>query len=159
MRPARHLAPADLLAVRAVTIHLACTFSRLGELLDRGRAGDFSAPFPPEQLAAQNQRAVRDYRGADPCGQLRVAVRDFSSALDAGDELMPHQLGPIPVALQVLFGSDELAIHHHDVAGAVGHHYQPPGETLAVLRLMWQRRTGGDVTTWADILRAAGRQP
>ena len=145
--------------VREVTVHLLCTFSRFHRLLIRGRAGDFSAPFAVGQLAAENQRAVRGYRGTDPCGQLRAAVAQFGSELGAGDELIPHQLGPIPVALQVLFGLNELAVHHHDVAAAAGHRYIPRPETLDVLQHMWRRRDGRDVTSWAGILRAAGRKP
>lgn len=145
--------------VREVTVHLLCTFSRFHQLLRRGRAGDFSAPFPVEQLAAENQQAVRGYRGADPCSHLRAAVEKFGSALREGDELMPHQLGPMPVALQVLFGINELAVHHDDVAAAAGHRYVPPPETLAMLQLIWRQRHGSEVTSWADILRAAGRKP
>lgn len=145
--------------LREVTVHLLCTFIRFRRLLCRSRAGDFSPPFPVEQLAAENQRAVRTYEGADPCGQLHAAVEEFSSALGDGDELMPHQLGLVPVALQVLFGVNELAIHHDDVARAAGQLYVPPPETLAVLQFVWQRRHGHDITSWADILRAAGRMP
>jgi hypothetical protein len=144
--------------VREVTIDLLCTFTRFHRLPSRGRAGDFAPPFPVEQLAAENQRAVNNYEGADPCWQLRAVVEEFGSALGDGDELMPPQLGPIPVALQVLFGVNELAIHHHDVALAVGYRYLPPPETLALLRAMWQRRHGRDVTSWPDILQAAGRK-
>jgi hypothetical protein len=86
-------------------------------------------------------------------------VERFARALGGGDELMPHQLGPIPVALQVLFGLNELAIHHDDVAVAAGSRYRPPPGTLAVLRLLWRRRHGAQITGWPDILRAAGRAP
>jgi uncharacterized protein (TIGR03083 family) len=145
--------------VREVTIHLLCTFTRFHRLLSRGRAGDFSPPFPAEQLAAENQRAVNNYEGADPRAQLRAVVEAFGTALGDGDELLPHQLGPIPVALQVLFGVNELAIHHDDVALAAGHRYLPPPETLAVLQFMWQRRRPGrDITSWPDILQEAGRR-
>lgn len=144
--------------VREVTIHLLCTFTRFHRLLSRGRAGDFSPPFPAEQLAAENQRAVNNYEGADPCAQLRAVVEAFGTALGDGDELLPHQLGPIPVALQVLFGVNELAIHHDDVALAAGHRYLPPPETLAVLQFMWQRRHGRDIMSWPDILQEAGRR-
>jgi hypothetical protein len=86
-------------------------------------------------------------------------VEEFGSALGDGDELMPHQLGPIPVALQVLFGVNELAIHHDDVALAADHRYLPPPETLAVLQFMWQRRLPGrDIMSWPDILPEAGRR-
>jgi hypothetical protein len=61
------------------------------------------------------------------------------------------------VALQVLFGINELAIHHDDVAAAAGLGYKPPPATLDVLTHLWQRRRGHDITTWADILRASGR--
>jgi len=143
--------------VREVTVHLLCTFTRFHLLLDQGRAGDFTPPFPVEQLGAANRRAVRDYRGADPCQELRSVVEDFTASLADGDELMPHQLGPIPVALQVLFGINELAIHHDDVAAAAGRRYQPLPETLGVLLVLWRRRHGEGITTWQAILRASGR--
>jgi len=143
--------------VREVTVHLVCTFSRFHTMLLQGRAGDFTAPFEVPQLTAENLRAVRAYQGGDPCGELRATVTGFCSALRDGGELMPHQLGPIPVALQVLFGINELAIHHDDVAAAAGHSYQPPPATLDVLTQLWQRRHGPEVTTWADILRVSGR--
>jgi hypothetical protein len=63
-----------------------------------------------------------------------------------------------PVALQVLFGVNELAIHHDDVALAAGHRYLPPPETLAVLQFMWQRQHGRDIMSWPDILQEAGRR-
>lgn len=143
--------------VREVTLHLVCTFPRFCEMLGRGRAGDFAAPFEAGQLATENLRAGRAYQGTDPYGELRAAVGGFCSGLRDGDELMPHQLGPIPVALQLLFGLSELAIHHHDVAVAAGHNYEPPAETLTVLTSLSQRRHGRDITTWPGILRAAGR--
>jgi uncharacterized protein (TIGR03083 family) len=143
--------------VREVTVHLVCTFSRFHAMLLQGRAGDFTAPFKVRQLTAENLRAVRAYQGADPCGELRAAVGGFCSALRDGEELMPHQLGRIPVALQVLFGINELAVHHDDVAAAGGHSYRPPPATLDVLTQLWRRRHGRDVATWADILRASGR--
>lgn len=144
-------------AVREVTVHLVCTFSRFRIMLAQGRAGDFTAPFEVHQLSAENLRAVRAYQGTDPCGELRATIGGFCSALRHGDERIPHQLGPIPVALQVLFGINELAIHHDDVAAAAGLGYQPPPATLDVLTHVWQRRHGRDITTWADILRASGR--
>lgn len=143
--------------VREVTVHLVCTFCRFYQMLSRGRAGDFAAPFEAGQLATENLKAVAAYQGTDPCSELRATVGTFCSALRHGDEQMPHQLGPIPVALQVLFGINELAIHHHDVALAAGHEYQPPAQTLAMLTSLWQRRQSHEITTWAGILRAAGR--
>jgi uncharacterized protein (TIGR03083 family) len=143
--------------VREVTVHLACTFSRFHAMLVQGRAGDFTAPFEVHQLSAENLRAVRAYRGTDPYGELRATAGGFTSALRHGAEPMPHQLGPIPAALQVLFGINELAIHHDDVAAAAGLGYQPPPATLDVLTHLWQRRHGPGITTWADILRASGR--
>lgn len=145
--------------VRDISVHLLCTFDRFRQLLARGRAGDYSSPFPPGQLAAENQLAVRSYQGTDPCGQLRAAAEAFITALREGEELMPHQLGPIPVALQVLFGISELAIHHDDVAVAAGYRYQPAPETLATLRVMWQHRSGRKLASWDHILRASGRKP
>jgi uncharacterized protein (TIGR03083 family) len=143
--------------VRDVTVHLVCTFSRFHAMLLQGRAGDFTAPFEFRQLTAENLRAVRAYQGGDPCGELHATVGGFCSALRDGAELMPHQLGPIPVALQVLFGINELAIHHDDVAAAAGGSYQPPPATLNVLARLSRRRHGPDIATWADILRASGR--
>ena len=46
--------------------HLAATFRRFADQLDRARAGILDAPFRPDQLQAENLRAVRDFR-ADPC--------------------------------------------------------------------------------------------
>ena len=142
--------------VRDMTVHLLCTFSRFHRMLAQGRAGDFSAPFPMDQLAAENDRAVRGYQGADPARELRAAVEGFAAALGDGAELIPHQRGPIPAAQQVVYGINELVLHHSDVAVAAGHRYAPPPETLAVLQFMW-RRQRHDVTTWAGMLRASGR--
>ena len=90
--------------VRDITVHLLCTFSRYHRMLAQGRAGDFSAPFPVDQLAAENDRAVRGYPGTDPARELRAEVAGFRAAL----------------------------------------------------RQMW-RRQRPDVTTWAGMLRASGR--
>jgi hypothetical protein len=145
--------------VREVTIHFLCHSSRFSRPLGQGRAGDYSAPFPLDRLAAENQRAVRSYAGDDPYEELRVGVKAFCSELSGGDELMPHQLRPIPVSLQVLFGVNELAIPHDDVAMAVDRRYEPPPETVAVIRLMPQRRHGRDVASWSEIQAVAGRTP
>ena len=44
--------------VRDVTAHLAATFQRFHRMLDQGRGGDFTPPFSPEELDAENLRAV-----------------------------------------------------------------------------------------------------
>ena len=76
-------------------------------------------------------------------------VTDFCADLTEGEELMPHQHGPIPVGLQVLFGISELAIHHDDVAVAAGHRYLPPARTLAVLGQLYSSGTATGLTAIA----------
>ena len=59
----------------------------------------------------------------------------------------------------MLFGINELAIHHDDVAVAAGRRYAPPPETLAVLSHMWRSRNGVDAQDWDAIIGASGRLP
>ena len=124
-------------------------------------------PYAPQLLRPELGRYLADaspaawhrpagYQGTDPASGLRAAVEGFTAALGDGAELIPHQRGPVPVAQQVVYGLNELALHHSDVTAAAGHDYAPPPETLAVLLFMW-RRQEHDVTGWAGILRASGR--
>ena len=145
--------------VSQVTAHLAATFTRFADQLVKSRGGDLSRPFAVDELPAENLRAVERFRG-DPDQALRdEAGRFLTLATDPG-ELMAHQRGPIPAGLQVLFGLNELAVHHYDVTAPYGPAYRPPDPVLALLADMHERVSGlppgGDV--WDRILRQTGRR-
>jgi uncharacterized protein (TIGR03083 family) len=144
--------------VSQVTAHLAATFARFADQLAKSRGGDFSPPFAPGELAAENARAVAE-AGDDPRAALRAEAGRFLAMVAGPAEPMAHQRGPVPVALQVLFGLNELAVHHHDVTAPFGPGYRPPDAVLAPLARMHERISGlppgGDV--WDRILRRTGR--
>jgi uncharacterized protein (TIGR03083 family) len=145
--------------VSQVTAHLAATFARFADQLGHSRDGDFSKPFAPDELSAQNLRAAAQVTG-DPGQALRDQAERFLGLVSDPDEPMAHQRGPIPVALQVLFGLNELAVHHYDVTAPSGPGYRPPDPVLALLGDMHERINGlaaGD-DLWDRILRQTGRQ-
>jgi uncharacterized protein (TIGR03083 family) len=145
--------------VSDVTAHLAMTFRRYLDRLRRSRAGKLDATFAPEDLSAENLRAVSAFRG-DPFQALEASVLRFlHSAMDP-DELITHYFGPIPIGLQVLFGLNELAIHHDDVDSADGRRYRPPSSVVRALVPVWERVLGGlppAEDDWTAILAASGR--
>ena len=144
--------------VSQLTAHLAATFARFAGQLAKSRGGDFSPPFAPAELAAENARAVAG-SGGDPRAALRVQAGRFLAMVGDPDEPMAHQRGPVPVALQVLFGLNELAVHHYDVTAPSGPGYRPPDAVLAALAQMHERigelPPGDD--PWDRILRRTGR--
>jgi len=145
--------------VSDLTTHLAITFRRYDELLRRSRAGKLEPPFEPDELAAENQRAVSAFRG-DPFAALDAAVFRFLHTATDPDEQMAHQFGPIPVGLQILFGLNELAIHHDDLGYARRDRYRPPSAVVNALLPVWERVLGGLPPAgdpWARILAASGR--
>ncbi|ONK12666.1 maleylpyruvate isomerase family mycothiol-dependent enzyme [Streptomyces sp. MP131-18] len=147
--------------VRDLTVHLAETFRRYADLLARGRAGDLAPPFAPGSLPAENQRAVDAFGGGDPAGALRHEAERFLGAVADPAEMMPHQFGPIPVGLQVMFGLNELAVHHDDLARATGRSRRPERPVVTALAAMYGAVYGlpGDVgdDPWERLLRATGR--
>ena len=131
----------DPWTVRDVTVHLAETFRRFERTLDQGRAGDFTAPFTPDELDAENLRAVAAFSG-DPVDALTAAVDGFLDRVEDLDEPMPHQLSTVPVGLVVLFGLLDITMHHDDVLAAAGRRYQPPPDTIAAVVVVAERLFG-----------------
>jgi uncharacterized protein (TIGR03083 family) len=145
--------------VRDLTAHLAMTFKRFARMLEQSRAGDLSPPFARDELSAENLSAVAGFTG-DPRAELRRWAEGLVAAATDPDEPMAHQFGPIPVGLQLLFGLDELVIHHDDLAGALGGSYRPPGPVVQALVPVWERALGSlapGADDWARILTASGR--
>ncbi|HEX4060024.1 MAG TPA: maleylpyruvate isomerase family mycothiol-dependent enzyme [Streptosporangiaceae bacterium] len=145
--------------VSQVTAHLAATFARFAGQLVKSRGGDLSPPFAADELSTENLRAVERFSG-DPDLALRDEVGRFLALATDPGELMAHQFGPIPAGLQVLFGLNELAVHHYDVTAPHGPAYRPPDPVLALLADVHGRvnglPSGGDV--WDGILRQTGRK-
>jgi hypothetical protein len=140
--------------VQDLTAHLVATFHRFRTLLRQSRAGDFTKPFEPEELTRWNLDAVAGYTG-DPFGELPAEVDGFLAEAQNPMEMMAHQRGPIPVALQMVFGLNELVLHHHDVIP-----YRPERAVLEPLLDMWQRRYAplpAEPDPWHKILLASGR--
>lgn len=144
--------------VHDVTAHLAATFARFASQLDRARHGEVDAPFPPEQLSTVNLRAVKQFQG-DPVVELDRAARLFLDSVRTPDEQMGHQLGAIPAGLQVMFGLNELAVHHDDLAQAVRSSYRPAQEIAIALADMYNRVFGlpAGEDPWSRLLAATGR--
>jgi len=117
-----------------VVAHVAATFERFNEMLAQSRSGDLTAPFGPDALNEANQAAFESFSQNAPNACER-AVRTFLGLIDDPNELIAHQLGPIPVAVQAGFGLSELMLHHHDLLSAVDEVYRPsPGAPEAVVR-------------------------
>lgn len=146
--------------VADLTRHLAATFRRFADQLDKARSGDLSPPFGRDELSTENLRAVAEFAG-DPLQTLDSQARRFLAAAAAGDaaDLMGHQFGPIPVGLQVMFGLNELAVHHDDLAAAAGRGYQPPGPVISALTDMMTRsgRMAPGQAGWQGLLVSTGR--
>jgi uncharacterized protein (TIGR03083 family) len=140
--------------VTDLTAHLVTTFGRFRVLLSQTRSGDFTKPFEPEELSRWNLATVAEFSG-DAFASLRDEVEGFIAEADNPGEMMAHQSGPIPVALQMLFGLNELVLHHHDVLP-----YRPERTVLEPLLDLWQRRYAPlpeEPDPWHRILIASGR--
>lgn len=147
--------------VRDVTIHVAETFRRFQRMLDQGRGGDFTPPFTPDELDAENLRAVAAFTG-DPVDALVTAVNGFLDDVDDLDEPMPHQLGTLPAGLQVLFGLMDITMHHDDVRSAAGDGYRPEPETIEAVLAVAERLFGmpaDQADPWLVMLTGSGRLP
>lgn len=148
--------------VRDLTAHLAATFQRFADQLDKANAGDLTAPFEPADLSRQNRRAVDLFSG-DPAQALSEQSTRFlrQAAHGQAGQLMGHQRGPVPVGLQVMWGLSELTVHHDDLAHAVGTSYRPGDSIVSALVTMKEAVDGfhaGD-DPWLDYLHSTGRLP
>jgi uncharacterized protein (TIGR03083 family) len=146
--------------VASLTAHLAATFRRFADLLDRARAGDLHPPFPPNHLPEENLRAVREFSG-DPLEQLSLQANRFLGSVGACDEPMANQRGTIPVGLQMMFALNELAVHHDDLAHAAGESYRPAEQVVQALVSMYSAVFGLPAShredPWARLLLGTGR--
>jgi uncharacterized protein (TIGR03083 family) len=148
-------------SVRDVTTHLAATFQRFQLMLDQGRAGDFTPPFTPEELDAENLRAVEAFDG-QPLEALVAVANGFLDDVTDLDEPVPHQLATIPVGLQVLFGLMDIALHLDDVLSVTGHRYRPQPQTIEAIVPVAERLFGmpsDQDDPWAVIVFGSGRPP
>ena len=139
---------------------LTATFRRFADLLDRARAGDLHPPFPPDHLPEENLRAVREFSG-DPLEQLSLQANRFLGSVGAWDEPVANQLGTIPVGLQMMFGLNELAVHHDDLAHAAGESYRSTEQVVQALVSVYSAVFGLPASPkedrWACLLLATGR--
>ncbi|HEY7439218.1 MAG TPA: maleylpyruvate isomerase family mycothiol-dependent enzyme [Acidimicrobiia bacterium] len=146
--------------VRDVTAHLAATFTRFDAMLQRGRTGDFAPPFAADELDVENQRAVRDF-GGDPARVLGDSATSFLDAVDDPDEPIPHQLGTLPAALQVMFGLMDTAMHHDDVLLSTGRRYRPSDDAVAAMAVAAERLFQLSASTddpWPLLVAGSGRR-
>jgi uncharacterized protein (TIGR03083 family) len=140
--------------VTELTAHLVATTRRFRALLAQTRAGDFTKPFEPEELTRWNLVTVAEF-GGDSFAELPEEIEGFLAEAGNPMEMMAHQSGPIPVALQMVFLLNELVLHHHDVLP-----YRPERAVLEPLLDMWQRRYAPlpeESDPWHRILLASGR--
>jgi uncharacterized protein (TIGR03083 family) len=146
--------------VEDLTRHLAATAARFNGVLTQSRAGDLTPPFGRSGLSKENLRAVREFSG-DPLASLREEADRFLSDTTDPDEMMAHQLGPIPVGLQQHFLLNDIAIHHDDLGAAVGRSYRPPDAVVEALARVYAAhrwwRGPKNPDTWARILASSGR--
>lgn len=142
-----------------VTAHLAETFRRFADLLARSRRGDRSPPFARSELARENLRAVASFRG-DPRRALAEQSSRFLDAVADPEEPMAHQLGVLPVGLQVRFALNDVVLHHDDVAAVSGGAYRPPDTVVDALLPVYAEVLGplpAGTDPWLRIVAASGR--
>jgi uncharacterized protein (TIGR03083 family) len=146
--------------VADLTRHLAATAARFNAMLAQSRAGDLTPPFGRNDLSEENLRAVREFSG-DPLASLREEAERFLEDSTDPDEVMAHQFGPIPVGLQQHFLLNDIAIHHDDLAAAVGRSYRPPDTVVEALAHMFAAqgwlKGKEDRDAWTRILSSSGR--
>ena len=146
--------------VRDLTAHLAATFRRFADQLDKANAGDLTAPFEPGDLSRQDRCAVDLFSG-DPAQALGGQASRFLREAGHGQagRLMGHQRGPVPVGLQVMWGLSELTVHHDDLAQAIGTSYRPGDSIVTALVTMKDAVDGFRAADdpWLDYLRSTGR--
>lgn len=72
---------------------------------------------------------------------------------------MAHQFGPVPVGLQVMFGLNELAVHHDDLPRATGNRSRPEDDVTTELAAMYDTVFGLPERDdpWQRLLLATGR--
>jgi uncharacterized protein (TIGR03083 family) len=146
--------------IEDLTRHLAATAARFNAMLTQSRAGDLTPPFGRNGLSKENLRAVREFSG-DPLASLREEAGRFLSGSEDPDEIMAHQLGPIPAGLQQHFLLNDIAIHHDDLAIAAGSSYRPPDAAVDALARIYAAhgwwRGPNNPDAWARILASSGR--
>jgi uncharacterized protein (TIGR03083 family) len=146
--------------VQDLTAHLAVTFQRFADQLDKARAGDLTPPFGPGDLSRENLHAVSVFRG-DPRQVLEQQASRFLRAAGRGQasQLMGHQRGPVPAGVQVMWSLSELAVHHDDLAAATGASYRPPDLIVTALVAMKEAIDGfrAEDDLWLAYLRSTGR--
>ena len=146
--------------IEDLTRHLAATAARFNAMLAQSRRGDLTPPFERDELSGENLRAVREFSG-DPLASLREEAGRFLTESTDPDEIMVHQFGPIRAGLQQHFLLNDIAIHHDDLAAAVGSSYRPPDavdEALARVFAAHRWWTGPEnPDAWARILTSSGR--
>jgi uncharacterized protein (TIGR03083 family) len=135
--------------VDGVTKHLAATFERFCHMLGQGRRGDFTPPFSPEEMHAENERRVLEFAG-EPYAALREWGERFLDLANDPNEVMPHQDGTIPVGVQQSFGLMDLAMHHDDCAAAAGGRYVPQNDIVDHFYAFYDRVGGWEETDWHD---------
>jgi uncharacterized protein (TIGR03083 family) len=145
--------------VRDITRHLGATFQRFADMLEQSRTGDSSPPFAKEELDQQNLLAVDEFEG-HPEERLSSESDRFLSLIGEGDEPMAHQSGTIPVALQLLYGLNDIVFHHDDVSHAFGYRYRPHPAVVELLVPVWDhslRALGNGKDDWHRMLTVVGR--
>lgn len=147
--------------VADVRKHIAATFYRFNELLRRGRVDNFVQPFAPDELDAENQRAIDAWpTGRDPSRAVCEQVGRFLALAVDADAPMPHQRGVIPVGLQMRWGLADVVIHHDDIAGAQGREYEPEPDVVNAIVPAYEALGGAHAPRqdrWAWILERSGR--
>lgn len=150
--------------VRDLTAHLASTVRRFSDALERSRKGDFTPPFDPPALSAENMAGVEEFED-DPIPALEVEIDRFLALVDDYHELMAHQDGRISVGLQMRFALNEFALHRDDIEAALGGARRPPEPVVEALLPLWENVLqltephAGEIDPWRRILMASGRDP
>jgi uncharacterized protein (TIGR03083 family) len=160
--------------------HVAAVAGWYHDWLDRAEGGDAAPPFPGEELAAENERALAALAGMDGPAALELFV---TRARTYRDRLAPewdlpygYPRGTVTAGLHAAVAATEWHLHAWDLAqasGAATHRpsdpaalYQAAGACLAKAQGGMKGRVaralaplGARLRPWEAMLRRSGRAP
>jgi len=163
-----------------LTRHVAAVAGWYHDWLDRAERGDAAPPFPSEELAAENERALAALAGVDGPAALELFV---TRARTYRDRLPPewdlpygYPRGTVTAGLHAAMAATEWHLHAWDLAhasDAATHRpsdpaalYQAAGACLAMAQGGVKGRVadalvplGARLRPWEAMLRRSGRAP